>query len=47
MALPEPIPVIKKRDVPAFNERLKRFRLSDAQKELYEGAKELYEKNPF
>jgi len=47
MALPEPIPTIKRRDVPEFSERWKKFRLSAKQEELYEGCEELYKKNPF
>ncbi|MFQ5883786.1 MAG: hypothetical protein ACE5IO_01645 [Thermoplasmata archaeon] len=47
MALPEPIPAIKKKYVEEFNSRWKRFKLSDAQKNLYEGATELYKSNPF
>jgi hypothetical protein len=47
MALPEPIPAIKKKHVDEFNRRWKEFKLSDAQKSLYEGAEKLYKKNPF
>lgn len=47
MALPEPIPTIKKKNVPEFNERWKKFKLSAAQKKLYEGAEELFRQNQF
>ena len=47
MALPEPIPTIKKRDTPRFDERWKRFKLSVSQKKLYEGCEDLYLSNPF
>ncbi len=47
MALPEPTPTIKKKDVPEFEERWKKFKLNTKQKKLYKNAEELYEENPF
>ena len=47
MALPEPIPTIRKRDTPEFDERWKKFKLSVSQKKLYEGCEDLYLSNPF
>ncbi len=46
LTLAEPIPTIEKKNVPEFNERWKKFKLSVAQKELYKEAEELYKENP-
>ena len=44
MAYPEPIPVIRGKDAEEFLERLRRFKLTPAQKRLYKGARQFYER---
>lgn len=43
MSYPEPIPAVRgKKNVEEFLRRLENFRLTDAQKELYRGARKAY-----
>ena len=44
MAYPEPIPVIRGKDTEEFLERLRNFKLTPAQKKLYKGARQYYER---
>jgi hypothetical protein len=45
VAFPEPIPVIRgKRDVEEFYRRLRSFKLTEEQKELYRDAMERYQR---
>jgi len=45
LAYPEPIPALKGKDAKEFLKRLKAFRLTKAQKELYRNARENYRKH--
>ena len=44
MAYPEPIPALKGKDAKEFLERLRTFRLSGGQLEIYRGARDSYRK---
>ena len=44
MAYPEPIPVIRGKDAEEFLKRLRNFKLTPAQKKLYKGARQYYER---
>jgi len=45
MAYPEPTPALKQKDAREFLKRLKRFKLTKAQKEFYKNARADYEKS--
>lgn len=44
MAFPEPIPAIEGKDAKEFLERLRKFKLTSAQKEVYRDARANYRK---
>jgi len=44
MVYPEPIPVIRGKDAEEFLERLRNFKLTPAQKKLFKGARQYYER---
>jgi hypothetical protein len=44
VAYPEPIPVLKGKDAEEFLRRLEAFTLTESQKALYRGCRELYRK---
>lgn len=42
MALPEPTPKLRGKDAQAFQSRLRKFKLTKAQEQLYAGAEDEY-----